>query len=327
MAALGACSSDEATSSTSPTASAGATVTVRVSAAQGGTVSDKEGKVTLAIPPGALAADTDITLAVAAASNGSASAVYDFGPDGLQFQKPAALTLKGDGITVPDGKKAVVGLLDGATFKTVEGSSFTAGVATAPIMHFTKYAIVIVDGNIVLEPPKSCTDAQASFTNCGGDPRGTWKIKDYCIDPKILQPLKPGGCTDWVASIEATSTQTFTFAGTATSGTITASAGTSTNKIITDFSKTCYGGAAGSVTCASLGDAKTTCTDSATPGKCHCEQTTTKNEPGSTSTYPNADPTQNGPYCVNTSVTPNILTTQDYKNSAPTGTLIVFEKL
>ena len=187
-------------------------------------------------------------------------------------------------------------------------------------MHFTKYSIVIIDGNIVLQPPASCAEANSKFTNCGGDPTGTWKFLDYCIDPKILDALKPGTCTDWTASIDATSTQTITFAGTATSGTITTSDGNSTNVITTDFSLSCLSdGGVGS--CTTLSDSKTVCTDSAA-GKCHCVQTETKPAAGSTSAYPNPDPTKNGEYCVQG----NILTIKDFKDSKPTGTLIVLQR-
>lgn len=73
--------SDPTTPDPGVTAMAGTTV-VHVSAALGGTVSDPAGKTTLTIPPGALEADTDITLSVEAASAGAATDVSSFGPDG-----------------------------------------------------------------------------------------------------------------------------------------------------------------------------------------------------------------------------------------------------
>lgn len=319
--ALAACSSDSS-SATTPTSSAGEKITVRITAAQGGTVADKSGKVSLAIPPGALAADTDISLAIGAQANGSAGDVYEFGPDGLQFLKPATLTLKGDGITVPEGKTAAIGLLEGTAFKKLEGSAFANGVATAPVMHFTKYAIILIGNDIVLQPPSSCTDVGAKFTNCGGDPTGTWKFTDYCLDPKVLGQLKPSGCTDWVASIEVDTTQTVTFAG----GTVTTSNGTATSTIISDFSKSCYGDAGSSVVCSDLSKPSNTppvtCVDSATAGKCHCTQVETKQQTGSTNPFPDPDPTKNSEYCVQG----NTLTVREIKNSAPTGTYFILTK-
>ena len=322
---LVACSSSD-TSSTPPSSSAGESVTVRITAAQGGTVADKSGKVSLAIPAGALAEDTDISLKVGAQANGSAGDVYDFGPDGLKFLKPATLTLKGDGITVPADKTAAIGLLEGTTFTKVEGSTFANGVATAPVMHFTKYAIILIGNDVVLQPPSSCTDAAAKFTNCGGDPTGTWKFSDYCIDPKVLGQLKPTDCTDWVASIEVDTTQTVTFSGGATSGTVTTSDGTVTSKIITDFSKSCYGDAGASVVCADLSKPTntppTTCTDSATAGKCHCEQIETKQATGNTKAFPDPDPTNKSEYCVQGST----MTVREFKAGAPTGTIFILAK-
>lgn len=323
VCALVACSSD--TPSTAASSSAGETVTVHVSAAAGGTVSDKSGKVTLAIPAGALAKDTDISLAIGAAANGSAGDVYDFGPDGLQFLKPVTLTVKGDGITVPEGKTAAIGLLAGSTFTKVEGSTFANGVATAPVMHFTKYAVIIVDGNVILQPPSQCTDVISKFTNCGGDPTGTWAFTDFCVEQKILDTLKQPGCDGAVGTIEVSSTQTVTFSGGATSGTVTSSNGTITTVIVGEIPKTCLSDA-GTVACADMSKPTNTppnvCTESTTAGNCHCEQTETKQQVGSTNPFPDSDPAKRSEYCV----TGNTLVAREFKNSAPTGTFFVLTK-
>jgi hypothetical protein len=318
VTALVACSSDSTTSSSGGTTSG--TVTVHVTAAGGGTVSDPSGKATLAIPPGALAADTDITLATSAAANGSAGDVLDFGPDGLQFLKPATLTIKADGVTVPDGKSVSVAILGGTTWTPLTGSTFANGVATADVMHFTKYSIIIVDGKIVIQPPASCDAAQAGFTNCGGDVSGTWKFLDYCIDPKIADSLKPAGCSGATATIEVTNTQTITFSG-GTSGTVTTSDGTSTSTITTEVPTTCLSDGGVGVVCANLSDTKTTCTDSATQGNCHCVQTEVKAQTGSSNTFP--DPANPSEYCVQG----NLLTVKESKNGVATGNLFVLQKL
>ncbi len=323
LGVLVACSSDDAATSTPPTS--GDTVTVRVSAATGGMVADKDGKASLAIPAGALAADTDITLKVAPAEKGSAGPVYDFGPDGLQFLKPATLTLKGDGVTVPDGKTAAVAIFEGGAFKKVEGSAFATGVATAPIMHFTKYTIIVVDGVLVLQPPANCAEASATFKACGGSPVGTWKVKDFCIDAKLFDAKKPVGCAGYVGTVDASSTQTFTFTGTDTAGTIDISAGTSTVIFTSDFPTSCLADG-GAVDCTKLSKTDQVCTNGA-GDTCHCVETQVKEEPAKQSVYPNADPTKNSPVCVNTTVTPNIMTIQETKDSVPTGILFVFEKL
>jgi hypothetical protein len=319
VTALVACSSD--TTSTPPTTTTNsATVTVHVTAAAGGTVSDPSGKATLAIPAGALAADTDITLATSAAANGSAGDVLDFGPDGLQFLKPATLTIKADGVTVPDGKSVSVAILGGTTWTPLTGSTFANGVATADVMHFTKYSIIIVDGKVVIQPPASCDAAQAGFTNCGGDVSGTWKFLDYCVDPKVADSLKPVGCSGATATIEVTNTQTITFSG-GTSGTVTTSDGTATTTITTEVPTTCLSDGGVGVVCANLSDTKTTCTDSATQGNCHCVQTDVKAQTGNTTTFP--DPANPSEYCVQG----NLLTVRESKNGVATGNLFVLQKL
>src|SRR5438105_6493613 len=72
------------------------TTTTPITAAAGGTVSDKTGNALLSIPGGALSGDTDITLAVSAATSDTVAPIYDFGPDGTQFSKPAALSIRTD---------------------------------------------------------------------------------------------------------------------------------------------------------------------------------------------------------------------------------------
>ena len=63
VGAIVACSSSDTGTTTNAPTPTNALVT-RVTAASGGTVTDPAGKVSLAIPPGALEKDTDITLAV-----------------------------------------------------------------------------------------------------------------------------------------------------------------------------------------------------------------------------------------------------------------------
>lgn len=326
--ALSACSTSSSGSSSTPnSATVSDQVTVHVTAAEGGTVSDKSGAITLAIPAGALDKDTDITLAVSGPANGSAGNVYDFGPDGLKFSKAATLTIKADGVAVPAGKSVAVALLDGDKLTPLDGSNFSNGVATAPVMHFTKYTIVFIDGQAILQPPTSCAEF-SSFTPCGGDVEGTWKWAEFCIDPKSIGTDPSNGqCKDYVISADFTSTRTVTFDAT----TVSAGAGVETSKLIGDFPVACFGKA--SCDLYSDPNKNSVCTDKG-GGQCHCEQTETKDKPADTT--PSAYTTSNNVLTVTSSngkvetweycVKSNLLYARQTNTDAGTPTTYVMEK-
>ncbi len=139
---MGACSSDDPTPAGGGTTSA----STRISAAAGGTVTGPGGQTSLSIPPGALAQDTDITLAITPKSSSAVVEISDFGPDGLKFLKPATLSIKGDAALAPAGKSLAVAVGEGADFKPIEGSTYANGAATASITHFSRYTLVAVGG-------------------------------------------------------------------------------------------------------------------------------------------------------------------------------------
>lgn len=184
-AAVIGCSSDDAPAA-APAPVVMPAAGTRITAAAGGKVSDPAGKVTLSIPAGALAADTDITVAVIAPSGGSASDVYELGPDGLQFAKPVAIEIKGDKSLAPEGKTLALAVLEGGAFKPLADSAFDGTKATATITHFSRYALVIVDGQAILKPPASCDDAYAQFKACGGDLKGTWSFTEFCLPEQAI---------------------------------------------------------------------------------------------------------------------------------------------
>lgn len=311
IAGLVACSSDDSTPSSSSTSSSSGsttgeeTVTVRVSAAAGGTVADKEGKAKLDIPAGALEKDTDITLKLTAKSGAAVVDIADFGPDGLKFLKPATLALKADASLAPAGKSLAVAIGDGASFTAIAGSTYANGVATANVEHFTKFTIIVVDGKTTLVDPSSCQDARSKFSPCGGDPTGTWLFADFCPDPaktKVPDPFN-GKCTQLVSSIEVTNTQEITITSSTTSG----SAGTVTLKFISDFPVQCIIDATdgGVSQCADYGGSGNPCVDKG-GGQCHCESsqsseqaadTTPKGYTTSGSKWTSASG-ESGQYCV-----------------------------
>jgi hypothetical protein len=206
-----ACSSDSSKGAgTTPAPTS--TTTVHISAAAGGTVADPAGKTTLVIPPGALAADTDITLALAPAANGSLVEVSEFGPDGLVFSKPVTLSIKADAALATSGKSLALALLDNGAFKAIAGTTYAGGAASGSIMHFSKYSVILVDGQAILQPPKNCADAISNFKPCGGDVKGTWTFADLCIPGQSLgaDPFN-GKCPEFSATGEFTLTNEVTF--------------------------------------------------------------------------------------------------------------------
>jgi hypothetical protein len=306
-----ACSSDDtgtSSSSSSGGSSSGGqteeTVTVHVSAAAGGSVADKDGKAKLDIPAGALEKDTDITLKLTAKSGAAVIEIADFGPDGLKFLKPATLEFKADSSLAPAGKSLAVAMEEGGTFKALTGSTYANGVAKAPVEHFTKFSVVVIDGFITLVDPSSCQDARAQFTPCGGDPVGTWTFAEFCLDPNAIKVPDPfqGKCTGYVGSAEVIQVRDVTI----TSSTVAVSAGTNTIKFVSDFPLQCIVDATdGGVTqCGDYGGSENPCTDKG-GGQCHCESTQVENKEaeapapyttsGSTWT---SDDGNTGKYCV-----------------------------
>jgi hypothetical protein len=79
----------------------------QVVGATGGSVALSDG-TTVAIPAGALSADTTITIATASSAPSPSGATevgtpYTFGPDGLKFLKPITVTLAYDPSKLPAG--------------------------------------------------------------------------------------------------------------------------------------------------------------------------------------------------------------------------------
>jgi hypothetical protein len=187
--AFTACESDSGGSGDgstgTPDPDEGTTVTKAVTAADGGSVATDSGNASIAIPAGALADDTEITIEVSAKEADTASSVYDFGPDGQQFQKAVTISLAFDGDAGVD-MKAVLGTFDenAKKWKEVPNSALAGGVVTGDVNHFSKYSIIIVDGQIVLT--SDCGDLLGDFQACGGDPVGTWKFDAMCFPPETL---------------------------------------------------------------------------------------------------------------------------------------------
>jgi hypothetical protein len=116
---------------------------------EGGTIRSANGRITLEIPPGALAEHTLIS--IRELDNGSlpAGGVRDTGfellPDGLTFVQPVRLTLAYTAEALPQADTTwirVVQILDDGRFALPESISATQdGRVSARLAHFSKYAL------------------------------------------------------------------------------------------------------------------------------------------------------------------------------------------
>lgn len=209
----------------------GETVSVLVTVAAGGTLTDKAGTVTLVIPPGAIEKDATLTLLVDAPTSGAIANVYGFSPDVFRFSKPARITIKA---AAPAGKQAAVALEQGGTWKAFAGSSLDAakGTVRADVDQLGKYSVVSADVVAPLTVPTTCAEAVTKFTACGGDPIGTWTHVKWCAD---AIPQIRASCTEGTYLSEITTDQTVTFV----SGTKQSSAAAATSKQTYDVPLSC----------------------------------------------------------------------------------------
>ncbi|HEY0712725.1 MAG TPA: hypothetical protein VGF45_08635, partial [Polyangia bacterium] len=158
------------------------TSSMAIPAASGGTFT--VGQASLVVPKGAIDDDVTITVSVRApeaTDPGFAllgSAIYDFGPDGTQFNVPVALTLPATA-AIPDSKKAVVAWLDVKTDQWFPVPSSVSGqLVTGSVTHFTSFAVMLLDKNV------SCPFSGP----CGGNLDGTWDYDASCF-PESAQPM------------------------------------------------------------------------------------------------------------------------------------------
>lgn len=118
---------------------------VKVSASQGGTVTDPDKKIQLTIPPGALAADAEITVTVSDKTAETIAPVYAFEPAGTTFGTPATIAILLDGATIPQGKKAALAVQEGGGFKEVSGSVAVMGAVQAQVSTLATYSAILVE--------------------------------------------------------------------------------------------------------------------------------------------------------------------------------------
>jgi len=115
----------------------------------GGTVSTGDG-TRVVVPAGALSQAQTITIADADAppamtAHSAAGDVKALGPEGVTFEKPVELRLPYDATGATGFVRIVTYDTESASWVEVSGSSGTAGMATAQVMHFSLYAAAVRD--------------------------------------------------------------------------------------------------------------------------------------------------------------------------------------
>ncbi len=123
-------------------------ISMTVPASGGGSLS--MGGATIDIPAGALSKDTAITLERKDSQHYPqcgliASYVFEIGPTGLKFKKPATIDITFDAKLIPGGKSPVLAFLRGEAWVPLEGSKVAGDRVSAPTTHLTPFAVFAVD--------------------------------------------------------------------------------------------------------------------------------------------------------------------------------------
>jgi hypothetical protein len=101
--------------------------------------------------------------------------VYDYGPDGMHFDKPVKLSFDLEGVKVPKDKKLMVAFLEGSKWTTLT-TTVKEGRASAETTHFTRFTLLFV-----LDDSQQVGQCQVDFEPCGGDIVGSWQYTGACV--------------------------------------------------------------------------------------------------------------------------------------------------
>jgi hypothetical protein len=153
----------------------------RLSRGEAGTLS--LGAAELSLPEGALQDDSEISVTVKAKTGmpdakDIAIDVYDYGPDGSQFDKPVKLAFDTQGVKTPKGKKLTVAFLEDGEWKSLS-TTLKNGKASAETSHFTPFTLLFVlDDSGGQQVDGQCA---TDFEPCGGNLVGTWEYTLGCV--------------------------------------------------------------------------------------------------------------------------------------------------
>ncbi len=172
------CGGDDADPNGTPDPDEGATFTLKIPAARGGTLATDQGWGVLYVGPGALAADTEMSLTPMPARDDSVTSVYEVGPEAVAFDPPAILSIYYDG-NPGTGREPVLSRMQAdGSWKALDGSISGDGRVTAGVPGAGLYAGVL--RKVVPPPALDCAATRAGFTPCGGNLTGTWRILGAC---------------------------------------------------------------------------------------------------------------------------------------------------
>ncbi len=178
---VAACESGGGGEPITPDPDEGTTTRLTIVATEGGVVATPSGKASVQIPAGALAADTEISIEVLAKDSATEANVYDFGPDGTQFAQDVTISLDFEGSAGAE-QKAVLAYFDEDAGEWVEipGSGLANGKVSGAVNHFTRFSIIFVEDQAILV--SDCAEIFTGWQACGGDPVGSWTLKDICFE-------------------------------------------------------------------------------------------------------------------------------------------------
>ena len=155
----------------------------------GGLVELDSGAAAVMVPPGAMPTDAMVSVEVVDPSEMPgreklASSVFEFGPDGTTFLSPVTLTMDIDRSAVPSGADIEISWLNDGIWEALSDSQVTGDTVSASTTHFSVFAVTftVVNGQ-VKQTGGMCQGN--SFTACGGDPTGVWRIADSCLTADI----------------------------------------------------------------------------------------------------------------------------------------------
>ena len=150
-----------------------------MTAAAGGVLQTPSGSAKLTVPPGALPSDTILTVQVLPATAETASPVFDFGPSGLAFNGPVTLDLAFQG-PVPEGQHAMIAIHDWPSWHEYSDSVVAGNRVTAPVGHFTDFAVVFRSACV-----PNCAGRECGDDSCGAS-CGTCSEGEICDDGVCL---------------------------------------------------------------------------------------------------------------------------------------------
>lgn len=181
------CGGDDSPGGSVPSTPPPGVATSKRIGASGGTV-EVAGGPKIEIPEGALAADTEVTIAsdesaAPAAETTSLGTMWLFGPEGLQFAKPVKVTLPFDAAKIAAGRTAdevrIVTAPKGTTAWTALASTVAAASVTAEVTHFSYFNPALLDCGAI----------------CAGTSMGTCSCEATCLGTTYSMQCANDSCT------------------------------------------------------------------------------------------------------------------------------------